>query len=185
MILEGDNAFAAVKAMVEGGETPAWRSPNNPAFDRLRRAWMAPKARSQMEVAVLLRQALSFESSRRQAGHASVVLHEASPLVDFSAWQESGLTAERLAGRWLVSAAVWLPAWARCPNGEATDAYAVAERPRSAFETTVPAGDPFLYSLGHVHYQSAGQRAADVSHPTGTAARMAHHGAIEPTHHRR
>lgn len=170
MILEGDNAFAAVKAMVEGGETPAWRSPNNPAFDRLRRAWMAPKARSQMEVAVLLRQALSFESSRRQAGHASVVLHEASPLVDFSAWQESGLTAERLAGRWLVSAAVWLPAWARCPNGEATDAYAVAERPRSAFETTVPAGDPFLYSLGHVHYQSAGQRAAvraALATPTG------------------
>jgi ATP-dependent DNA helicase RecQ len=160
MIVEGDDAFSAVKAMVEGGEQPAWRSPNNPAFDRLRRAWMAPKTRSEMEVAVLLRQALSFETSRRQGGDASVVLHQGSPLANFSAWQDAGLTAERLAGRWLVSAAAWSPAWATSPNGEGPDAYAVAERPRSALEASAPAGDPFLDSLGHVDYQSVGQRAA-------------------------
>ena len=160
MIVEGDDAFSAVKAMIEDGAQPAWHSPTNPAFDRLRRAWMAPKARSQLEVAVLLRQALSFETSRRQGADASVVLHQASPLVDFAAWQDAGLTAERLGGRWLVSAAAWAPAWATGPDGEGPDSYAVAERPRTALETSVPAGDPFLASLGHVHYQSVGQRAA-------------------------
>ncbi len=160
MILEGDDAFSAVKAMVEGGERATWRSPNNPAFDRLRRAWMAPKARSVSELAVLLRQALSFETSRRQGGDASLVLNQGSPFGGFSAWEETGLVAERLAGRWLVSAGPWSPSWATSPTGEAPDAYAVAERRRIAPGPDMPAGDPFLDSLGHAHYQSVGQRAA-------------------------
>ncbi|RWO03016.1 protein DpdF [Mesorhizobium sp.] len=160
MILEGDNAFSAVKAMVEGGEQATWRSPNNPAFDRLRRAWTAPKIRSALELAVLLRQALSFETSRRHGGEASLVLHQDSPFVDFSAWKDAGLIAKGLAGRWLVSSAAWSPPWATSPTGEGPDAYAVAERPRIALGPDVPQGDPFLNSLGNVHYQSVGQRAA-------------------------
>jgi ATP-dependent DNA helicase RecQ len=159
-MLEGDDAFAALRAMARGEPQPAWRAPANPAFDRLRRAWTAPHRRSPFELAVLLRQALVHEAARRQDAGVSIALAQGSPLQDFQAWNDVGLGAQRLADGWLVSELPWSPSWAAEPAGEPLDAFAAAERTRPAAEHASCAGDPFLERLGHTRYQSVGQRAA-------------------------
>ena len=160
MTLEGDAAFSALKRTVEGADQPLWQSPANPAFERLRRAWLAPEGRTQLELAMLLRQALSYETSRRHGGLASVSLHNGSPLHGFADWDDVGLAADKLDGGWLVSPKAWTPGWATSPKGEGPNALAVSERPRAGIEAFMPAGDPFLESLGHTRYHSVGQRAA-------------------------
>jgi superfamily II DNA helicase RecQ len=160
VILEGDDAFAALRAMARHDPQPAWRAPVNPAFDRFRRAWTAPHRRSPLELAVLLRQALVHEAARRQSDGVSVALAPGSPLQDFQAWKDVGLNAQRLADGWLVSELPWSPSWASEPAGEPLDAFAAAERIRPAAEHASCAGDPFLELLGHTRYQSVGQRAA-------------------------
>lgn len=160
MILDGDAAFSALKRTVEGLDQQSWEAPANPAFDRLRRAWHASESRTQFELAVLLRQALSYEISRRQGGQASFILDEASPLRGFSNWNAIGLAADRLGGGWLVSARAWIPDWATSAQGEGPDTLAASERPRAAIDPLTPAGDPFLEMLGHTQYRSIGQRAA-------------------------
>jgi hypothetical protein len=150
MILDGDAAFSALKQMVEGAERPSWEAPANPAFDRLLRAWRAPESRTQFELAVLLRQALSYETSRRQGSLASFILHAVSPLQGFYSWDDLGLAVDKLGGGWLVSARAWTPGWATSPQGEGPDALAASERPRAAIEPFTPAGDPFLETLGHI-----------------------------------
>ncbi len=160
MILEEDDAFAALRAMARGEPQLGWRAPANPAFDRLRQAWTAPHRRSALELAVLLRQALVHEAARRQGEGVSMVLAQGSPLQDFHAWNDVGLDAQQLADGWLVSERLWSPGWAAMPAVEPLDAFAAAERPRPAAEHASCAGDPFLEWLGHTRYQSLGQRAA-------------------------
>ena len=160
MTLDGDLAFSALKRTIEGAEQPLWETPANPAFDRLRRAWSAPACRTQLELAVLLRQALSYESSRRHGGLASFILGAASPLQGFTDWSAVGLAAEDLGSGWLVSVRAWTPNWATTLHGEGPDQFAASERPRAAIEPFMPAGDPFLEALGHSQYRSVGQRAA-------------------------
>lgn len=160
MTLEGDAAFSALKRTVEGTAQPPWEAPANPAFERLRRAWLAPERRTQLELAVLLRQALSYETSRRQGGLASITLGVGSPLQSFADWDDLGLAADKLDGGWLVSQRAWTPDWATSPQGEGPDALAASEWPRPAIEAFMPAGDPFLETLGYSRYHSVGQRAA-------------------------
>ncbi len=160
MILEGDAAFSALKRTVQGAEQPPWEAPANPAFERLRQAWLAPDRRTQLELVVLLRQALTYETSRRLGGLASVTLGVGSPLQGFVDWGNLGMRAEELDGGWLVSPQAWTPVWATSPQAEGPDALAASERPRPAIEAFAPAGDPFLETLAHTRYNSVGQRGA-------------------------
>jgi superfamily II DNA helicase RecQ len=160
MTLDGDAAFSALKRTVQGTEQPPWEAPANPAFERLRRAWLAPERRTQIELAVLLRQALMYEASRRLGGLASITLGVGSPLQGFVDWDNLGLRADKLDGGWLVSPQAWMPPWATSRQGEGPDALAASERPRPAIEAFMPAGDPFLETLAHTRYHSVGQRAA-------------------------
>lgn len=157
MILRDDAAFAALRRLLRSGEGTDWRAPENPAFDRLRRAWVDDRT-STLELAVLLRQALRNESVRQGAG-ASFALSSASPLQSFERWDEVGLLAEDLPDGVLVSAKPWVPAWGN-PAGEPFDTLAVSEARRPSAETSACAGDPFLETLRHATYQSVGQRAA-------------------------
>jgi superfamily II DNA/RNA helicase len=158
MILEGDAAFAALRDLAADLPRDAWRAPAHPAFDRLRRAWGQPAARTPLELAVLLRQALGLEASRRQTTSVSLALAPDSPLQTFEAWGGAGLDAERLAGGWLVTNCAWRPNWAA--SGGSPDAFAVAEQLRPGAALAACAGDPFLAQLGYSTYQSPGQRAA-------------------------
>ncbi|WP_119461083.1 protein DpdF [Rhodospirillaceae bacterium SYSU D60014] len=160
MRLEGDNAFSALKLLVAGETQASWTSPDNPAFDRLRRAWLATSSRSAVELAVLLRQALVHETGRRHGEAASIALGPDSPLQTFADWKTVDLDAQRLGHGWLVSARTWGPSWATGSNIDGLDGSTAAERLRASADTAAPAGDPFLQAVGHTTYQSVGQRAA-------------------------
>lgn len=158
MTLDPEAAFAALRDLTAGQEQRSWSSSAAPAFERLRRAWNEPN-RSPQELAVLLRQALLFETARRDGSNASLVLARGSPLQSFDGWAEFDLAADPLDGGWLVSALRWRPDWVATPP-DGLDGYASAERPRRFVDEAAVAGDPFLTSLGYPHYQSVGQRAA-------------------------
>lgn len=160
MTLEGDSAFSALKQLLAGEMQASWTSPDNPAFDRLRRAWLAPSPRSEVELAVLLRQALMHETGRRQGAPTRVRIGPDSPLQTFVDWESVSLEAQKLSSGWLVSARPWIPTWAPGSNVDGIDGSAAAERPRPTADAAPPAGDPFLQAVGHTIYQSVGQRAA-------------------------
>jgi len=158
--LEGDSAFSALKRLLAGETQTPWTSPDIPAFDRLRRAWLEPSSRSVIELAILLRQALGYETARRLGASANVVVGRGSPLQTFADWEDVGLDAQSLNLGWLISARSWAPPWAPGSGVDGLDGSAAAERPRASFEAAPPAGDPFLQAVGHTTYQSVGQRAA-------------------------
>lgn len=159
MSLAADAAFAALKRLIAKQGDGDWAAPAAPAFDRLRRAWMAPDLRTHAELAVLLRQALLHETQRREGLAASLVLPPGSPLQGFTQWAESGLRADPLDGGWLVHAEPWRPDWAAtAPDG--LDGYAAGESPRRFADGAIVARDPCLAALDYPAYQSVGQRAA-------------------------
>lgn len=160
MRLDGDGAFSALRMLLAGEGRADWESPGSPAFDRLRRAWSAPSGRSTVELAVLLRQALVHECSRRLGAPVALVLGSGSPLRGFAEWADAGLAADALDDGWLVSALAWAPAWAAGYGVLGLDYWAAAEHPRSDAGGAPPAGDPFLQAIRNERYRSVGQRAA-------------------------
>jgi len=157
--IDAIEAFEALRAMLQGRPRGDWTAPERPALDRLRRALADTTGRSLLDLAVLLRQALVHETARRQGAPASVVLGPGCPLVAFEGWSRVGLIARPLGDGLQVEAIPWRPNWLPSPP-QGVEALAAEERPlRFGLGVTV-AGDPFLASVGHVSYQTRGQRAA-------------------------
>ncbi|WP_352864406.1 protein DpdF [Mesorhizobium sp. M1329] len=160
MTLRGARAFAALGRLLSGEAQEPWVSPDNPSFDRLRRAMLHPAGRSPLDLALLLRQALSHETAQREGPSASCTLGEESPLLDFTDWNVVGLRAHPLPRGLQINLTPWRPAWLGSTPTEGVDRYAAAEQPKNFGEDARTEGDPFLAALGHDTYQSVGQRAA-------------------------
>ena len=96
--LNGHDAFDALVQLLANADQSPWEA-SEPAFDRLRIALTSDQGQtSLLDLALLLRQALRYEYSRRG--------HEVSPRVlvanerfrDFSDWQLVGLAAKAEGG---------------------------------------------------------------------------------------
>lgn len=160
MMLSSENAFGALRELTGGNSATEWKAADAPAIERLRSAWLAPMGRSPLELAVLVRQALQFESGRREGGAPNLPVAAEGPMRGFAKWASLGLRDEPFGSGRLVSAEPWRPPWGVDIPREGLEAYAVAERTKPAASGLPCAGDPFLAAVGHTTYQSVGQRAA-------------------------
>ena len=155
MTLSGALAFAALREEL-GGRVRAEEPLDEPAFERLRGA-MADRSATLLDRAVLLRQALLYETARRSAG----------PLAEFYlksdwefSWGDVGIVEARSAGGTKLRAMPWTPSWlwgAEC----GVDDWAASEVIRRfGDQQERVSGDPFLTRVGWNTYRSRGQRAA-------------------------
>lgn len=156
--LTDHEAFVALQTHVADGPAQAW-SAASPSIDRLRQAWRPGTDRSQLELAVLVRQVLTREASQRSNASARLFLPSGSPLDGFDL-DRVGLGAAPLNGGRLVSARSWRPDWTADDTEDGLEAYASSEAWKRTDFGAVAEGDPFLGQVGHSAYQSVGQRAA-------------------------
>ncbi|WP_425985270.1 protein DpdF [Ensifer sp. R-19] len=162
--LDGHEAFAALIGLLADKEDgQGWRSAS-PAIERLRHALCeSPCLASQLDLAVLLRQALRHEHARRGYKVSPTVLVTHSRLSDFRGWEKAGLEVEAASSGVHVTALPWQPDW--LGNGrrftvEGVDGLAASETTRREFGAADDPGDPFLASIKRRAYRSRGQRAA-------------------------
>lgn len=159
--LAGAEAFDALRGLLAGLPQEAWRAPTEPSIERLRRALEDETSQaSELDLAVLLRQALRREDARRS--------YEVSPRVDvkhprlfgFRNWTQVGIVGDPIAGGWRASAQVWQPEWLETTGTLGVDDIAASEEVRRSFNGQDCDGDPFLFAIGRVSYRSVGQRTA-------------------------
>lgn len=159
--LEGHEAFAALSRLLantEGGDS--WRAVS-PAIERLRLALCDnPESASQLDLAVLLRQALRYEHARRSYNVSPTVLVAHPRLAQFDRWERAGLRIGPAAKGIHVTALAWCPGWLPNNGFQGVDGFVTSETPRREFGATDSQGDPFLASIGRSSYRSRGQRAA-------------------------
>lgn len=159
--VHGTEAFEALRRLLAGESQDAWRAPDEPSVERLRVALgdTLPEA-SELDLAVLLRQALRREDARRGYEVSPRVLVKHRRLAGFSGWKQVGLAYERVAGGWRVTANIWCPEWLTASGPLGVDDLAASEVVRRSFGGQDCAGDPFLAAVNRVCYRSPGQRAA-------------------------
>lgn len=168
--LDGHDAFVKLSHLLGCSDNGAGWTARSPAIERLRRALVDPvQAASALDLAVLLRQAMTHEHVRRGAmvSPSELVSH---PRFDgFAAWDRVGLRATTADQAQLVTLLPWKPAW--LPNGgEGVESFAASESTVREFNMAGCEGDPFLAAVGRTSYRSRGQRAAvraALSTPTG------------------
>jgi len=156
MTLSGAQAFASLRGLLSRVQSvdPA-QMLQEPAFERLRGA-LADRSASALDRAVLLRQALLYETARRGGSPTAEVELADDWGID---WVGSGLEVARGSGVLRVGARPWTPRWLRGTE-RGVDAWAAAEAERRFGGGSAVAGDPFLAQLGLDTYRSRGQRAA-------------------------
>jgi superfamily II DNA helicase RecQ len=158
--LDGHDAFVKLSHLLGCSGNGAGWTARSPAIERLRRALVDPvQAASALDLAVLLRQAMTHEHVRRGAmvSHSILVSH---PRFDgFAAWDRIGLRATTADQARLVTLLPWKPAW--LPNvGEGVESFAASESTLREFNMAGCEGDPLLAAVGRTSYRSRGQRAA-------------------------
>lgn len=153
----GADAFASLIAFLNGDEGAMPTIFEEPAFDRLRQA-IKDESATPRDRAVLLRQALRFESLRR--GSQSRVQLDPSNL-PVNVLRESGLVVSPGTGTQVrVEASPWHPKWLSGAELQAVDEVAMrAEQKRFHANSDIPS-DPFLSAIGLHSYRSTGQRTA-------------------------
>lgn len=158
--LDGHDAFEALVGLLDGAnDGTTWRA-GSPSIERLRVALtQVPQRASALDLAVLLRQAMSREHMRRDAAVLPVARVSHARLADFSLWSKVGLSVTTIGGRRLVSIEPWRPVWLSIEGNE-VDTFAASETIRREFNSVGCEGDPFLASVGRTTYRSRGQRAA-------------------------
>lgn len=158
--LEGHDAFAALAQMLDGetaGEN--WKAAS-PAIDRLRAALTeTPRRASGLDLALLLRQALSYEHARRGDAISPAVLVSHSRFAEFDGWESVGLRSTTVGAGMLVTVLPWQPDWLTDREVDVA-AFAASEAVQREFNATGCDGDPFLTAVGRSSYRSRGQRAA-------------------------
>lgn len=139
----------------------SWSTADIPAFDRLRRALIAqPHQVSIMDLAVLLRQALVFESMRRNWAPPAECDVLGARWMALQDWSSFGLSAVSIPGGWRVSPQPWRPDWIAVDGTASLEAWASAENVCRHFEAASVPADPFLSKLNRKAYRSAAQRNA-------------------------
>lgn len=155
-------AFHALLDLLAGnGDGASWSCPEFPAIDRLRRALVAPAEQvSATDLAVLLRQVLIFESTRRNWMPAVECEVRGTKWQTFNDWAVHGLKAYAVLGGWRVSPEAWRPDWLDMEGTSSVDAWAASEDICRHFKTSAVPGDPFLVRLNRKDYRSVVQRDA-------------------------
>lgn len=159
--VEGAEAFDALRRLLADEPQEEWRAVGEPSIERLRVALggTTPQA-SQLDLAVLLRQALRREDARRGYEVSPRVIVRHPRLAEFAAWTQVGIAGEPITDGYRVSTNVWRPEWLRTTGPRGVDDVAASEVVRRSFGGQDCAGDPFLAAIGRVRYRSLGQRAA-------------------------
>ena len=159
--LDGHDAFAALTQLLgnaDDGET--WRA-LSPSIERLRLALgEEPQRASQLDLAVLLRQALRYEHARRSYAVSPTILIAHPRVRAFDRWERVGLRATPARDGNYVTALAWQPRWLVQHDEHGVDGFAASETVRREFNAKGSEGDPFLASVGRTSYRSRGQRAA-------------------------
>lgn len=138
-----------------------WSSPEFPAIDRLRRAIAAPAVKASIaDLAILIRQALVFESTRRNWEPLAECEVRGGRWLAFEGWNAFGLNAVAVAGGWRLSVLPWRPSWLSTEGVHSLEAWASSEHICRDFNTAAVKGDPFLSRLSRPNYRSAAQRDA-------------------------
>jgi ATP-dependent DNA helicase RecQ len=159
--LVGAEAFEALRELLAGLPQESWRAPTEPSIERLRIALgqEAPQA-SEIDLAVLLRQALRREDARRNYEVSPRVHVKHQRLSGFRNWTRVGIVADQIAQGWRVTAQAWQPEWLETTGRLGVDDIAAGEAVRRSFNGQDCDGDPFLAAISRVSYRSVGQRAA-------------------------
>ncbi len=155
--LEGIAAFNALAALLRGGSDD-WHA-MSPSIERFRLA-LASNQTSDLDLAVLLRQALRFEHARRGYAVSPSVIVSAPRLASFMEWKQVGLEASQSLDGPIVTSMPWRPAWLVTDQLEGVDGYAASEVVCREFNGAGATPDPFLHLVGRSSYRSPGQRAA-------------------------
>ncbi|MEP9403670.1 protein DpdF [Sphingomonas sp. VNH70] len=168
--LDGHDAFLALSRLLDRADSGVDWQARSPAIERLRCALIDPRRiASALDLAVLLRQALTHEHVRRGAAVSPAVTVSHPRFDGFALWERTGLRAAAADQTRLVTLLPWKPAWLS-DVGEGVDTYAASETKRRAFNMAGCEGDPLLAAVGRTSYRSRGQRAAvraALSTPTG------------------
>jgi ATP-dependent DNA helicase RecQ len=158
--LSGHDAFDALARLLGEKEQAPWFS-SEPAFDRLRVALgETDPAASQVDLSVLLRQALRFEFARRDYHVAPHIRVAHERLRTFDGWHQTGLSATPDANGLRITAMEWRPNWLTNPSTLGVDDEASSGHVRRTFGVHGCEGDRFLRTIGREAYRSSGQRAA-------------------------
>lgn len=157
---DGHDAFVALNHLLNCTDSGVdWRA-KSPAIERFRRALVDPTCQaSVLDLAVLLRQALTHEHVRRGA-MVSPTVHVSHPRLDrFAAWESVGLRSAASGEARLVTLQPWKPGWL-ADVGAGVEIFAASEVTRREFNNAGCEGDPLLAAVGRTSYRSRGQRAA-------------------------
>jgi ATP-dependent DNA helicase RecQ len=148
----GAEAFASLVQIING-EIIEVELEDLP-FDRLYRAIKEDDA-SHLERAILLRQALRYESLRRKK----------DVTIDTNKFEEDdlarvGIEARPVGDLWRLKAKPWTPDWLPDAKIQAVDETAMLAPRKRFFEGQSTPGDPFLTEFNLPGYRSKGQRSA-------------------------
>jgi len=157
--LIGHAAFERLGRLLSGSDEGDW-SASSPAIERLRLALTeTPPRASPLDLAVLLRQALTHEHERRDGAVRPTLKIVHPRLAPFRQWNVVGLDVHGPGDAPSVSIARWQPDWLPANDFDPAS-YASSEHVLREFGAGDAAGDPFLAALGRQNYRSPGQRAA-------------------------
>lgn len=157
---DGHDAFVALSELLDPrGSGVDWQA-QSPAIERLRKALVDPtRLASSLDLAVLLRQAITHEYVRRGATVTPTVLVSHPRFDGFVDWAAVGLHGTAAGNGWLVTFQPWEPTWLTNP-GNGVETFAACEATRREFNDAGCEGDPLLSAVGRTSYRSRGQRAA-------------------------
>jgi superfamily II DNA/RNA helicase len=154
------DSFVALSRLLDGTNKGADWTASSPAIERLRKALVDPaRHASALDLAVLLRQAMTHEHVRRGAAVPPAMLVSHTRFDGFSHWDAVGLLSNTVGEARLVTLQPWKPKWLADP-GSGVETFAASEAARREFNKANCEGDPFLAAVGRTSYRSRGQRAA-------------------------
>src|SRR3569623_2202303 len=108
----GHDAFVALSHLLAGTDTGLEWSALSPSVERLRLAMVDSTQRaSSLDLAVLLRQAMTYEYVRRGAMVLPAIPISHPRFDGFATWEAVGLRATVVDRSWLVTLQLWNPAW--------------------------------------------------------------------------
>ncbi|WP_420566418.1 protein DpdF [Thalassobaculum sp.] len=156
--LDDAEAFAALTRVLSGQDAGYGWSASSPAVERLRQALAADSA-SALDLAVLLRQALAWETTRRGSELPAMVSVSHPRLATFDGWNAVGLPATTTPEGTILSYQPWRPQWLDCGDA-GVDGFAASETTLRSFNSDLCTRDPMLQAVERSTYRSPGQRAA-------------------------
>lgn len=157
---DGHDAFVTLSHLLDRTDSGVDWQARSPAIERLRKALVDPaRLASSLDLAVLLRQAMTHEHVRRGAMVTPAVLVSHPRFDGFAAWDAVGLRSTAAGDASLVTLQPWVPAWLKNPV-DGVETFAASEATRREFNYAGCEGDPLLFAVGRTSYRSRGQRAA-------------------------